>query len=1634
MKGQNWTRVVVIATGILLWLGPSSLAALPSSTAGLSGALGLLWAASSDSTSSSEDAGSSASSDERPAEASKRHSSYRTDTVRLGDQLPTLKVTPIGGEKSLDPTFPANNLVATIPAQGSVTIEFEVQVKAYNQWAGFPLTQICDQHTVTASGGISVVTDDPAVGGLIDPTCIGLDTADLSISKTDSVDPVVAGSPLAYTVTVSNSGPADAESVVVTDILPAGVTFVSTSGCTEDPAGVPTCTLGSIANAGMKQYTVNVTVDDSTTGTITNNVSVTSAREAAPGNETASEDTTVNGQADLTITKSDSADPVNAGDPLVYTVTVANSGPSTAENVVVTDTLPSGLSAVTTSGCAEDPVGVPTCTLGSIASGASDQYTISVTVDPTTNGTITNTAAVASSTTLVNTSDDTVDEDTFVNGEASLSMTKTDAPDPVLAGNQLTYSFSVDNTGPGSTVNTEVFDLLPAGTTFSSDTLGACTQPGTLLGYAASLDESAVSSGSLATGRGAFFLDTTTAVLRYVLDVDGMANAITSATLRKASDNSLVHDLYAGLPNFDNGNAISGMIQLTAQQSTDLQAETHYVDVRTAAFPAGEIRGDLAGSPGATVCDLGTIANAGNSSFDIVVDVDAGVADGSILSNLALATTTILDPNRVVVAPAGEISGARARADTDVDASADLVISKTDDVDPVVAGTHLVYTLSVTNNGPSDALDVVITDTLPAGVTLISTNGCNEDPTGVPICTLGTLTDGSTEMVAVTVAVGPGTAGLLTNNASVASSTTLTSTGDDSTSEDTTVVAQASLSSDKTDSSDPISAGEDLTYGLSVTNNGPSNASDVTLFDILPDDVTYVSDTAGCTQPGDLEGLRAILDPANEVPPVASSATGTASFVLDTTNEVLYFAIHVGTIDNIVAAHIHAGGPGSNLPPLFFLYSGTPLFDPGNPITGDIQLTTAEVTTLLANPHYVNVHTSDFPGGEIRGQIVPTINDVLSCAQGTVAPAATVDIDVVTSLASSLADGTVLENVLIGTSSTTDPNNIPIDGGGGGLVEPDAKGGVPPRGGFLRGTTAIEVTTVNAVADLAISKIDDVDPAGAGTPLTYTITVDNNGPSDALDVVVTDTLPAGLTFVSTTGCAEDPNGVPTCTLGTLVAGAQAQITVLVNIDPTTNGTITNTASVATSTTDPNGADNSVDEDTDVQAIADLSIIKSDSMDPVAGQSFTYTVDVANAGPSTATAVEVTDVLPSGLVFDSSPDGCTENLGTVTCVIGNMTSGQMESRSFVVNLMAPIPSVASNTATVAGAEFDPDLDNNSDTEETTLDVIPPTVTNINTFYDSGDGVLEECETVNRNWVQRLLVTFSETMFDPAGDSDVDDVTNPANYQLVAAGADRSFQTDACGGAQGDDQVIGVTSVSFDDMTFVADLTLALELPDDLYRLEVCGSTTLVDLAGNALDGDGNGTGGDDFERGFRVDNANYFANGHFDCDLDSWNLTSSNPAEIVYDSDDFEDSAQSGSAQMENLTQSQAFEIDQCAAVLADGDHRFSVSLRLAAGDGIAITASRSCEFFDAMACGGNSLGPIFGATQLFDSGGTFNGLDTTFTAPTTAVSARCAVTLSTAAGESFVANVDAMTLVTEGEIFGDGFESGDLSAWSSVVP
>jgi uncharacterized repeat protein (TIGR01451 family) len=250
-------------------------------------------------------------------------------------------------------------------------------------------------------------------------------------------------------------------------------------------------------------------------------------------------------------------------------------------------------------------------------------------------------------------------------------------------------------------------------------------------------------------------------------------------------------------------------------------------------------------------------------------------------------------------------------------------------------------------------------------------------------------------------------------------------------------------------------------------------------------------------------------------------------------------------------------------------------------------------------------------------------------------------------------------------------------------------------------------TTVTTSADLSIVKAGPAHVV-AGSAISYDLDVSNAGPSAAVAVSVTDTLPAGTTFVSVDGgsswsCTSSGDVSVTCTRAALASGAAAPTITIVVTAPTEAASLTNSAEVSSTTDDPVPGNDRSSVDTSVRASADLSIVKSGPAQVAAGGLVTYDLDVSNAGPSDAVAVSVTDVLPTRTTFVSVDGGsawsCSNAFDlSVSCTTSTLASGASSTITVVVT--APAGSAAlTNTAEVTSSTPDPDLDDNSSSVST-----------------------------------------------------------------------------------------------------------------------------------------------------------------------------------------------------------------------------------------------------------------------------------------------------------------------------------------------
>ncbi|MGH9870003.1 MAG: M12 family metallo-peptidase [Candidatus Polarisedimenticolia bacterium] len=307
----------------------------------------------------------------------------------------------------------------------------------------------------------------------------------------------------------------------------------------------------------------------------------------------------------------------------------------------------------------------------------------------------------------------------------------------------------------------------------------------------------------------------------------------------------------------------------------------------------------------------------------------------------------------------------------------------------------------------------------------------------------------------------------------------------------------------------------------------------------------------------------------------------------------------------------------------------------------------------------------------------------ISCNIGTMLPGARVTVEVHVSSVEQISIGDVAA-----VASTATPPDVPS-------VDPD-----------VSNNTATSGMSFVAQADLRITKTDDADPVIAGgATFHYNISVTNDGPSKAVNVVVSDQVPAGLQIVSVTStggvCNSGLAGVsPTvCNFDTMNAGSSESMTITVKALAGTRGLVNNDCSVSSQTADPDNSDNLDTENTDVVGQADLALVKTrTSGQVVAGAEVDYQVQVTNLGPSTATNVTVVDVLGAWLTYVSSTPACVENpAGTLTCGLGTLQPGEAKVLflKVKVNPATPDGTLVVNTASVSGSEADPNPANNTD---------------------------------------------------------------------------------------------------------------------------------------------------------------------------------------------------------------------------------------------------------------------------------------------------------------------------------------------------
>lgn len=308
---------------------------------------------------------------------------------------------------------------------------------------------------------------------------------------------------------------------------------------------------------------------------------------------------------------------------------------------------------------------------------------------------------------------------------------------------------------------------------------------------------------------------------------------------------------------------------------------------------------------------------------------------------------------------------------------------------------------------------------------------------------------------------------------------------------------------------------------------------------------------------------------------------------------------------------------------------------------------------------------------------------------------------------SSLPAGPVMVTVVSG---------IPADHAN--ISDPDTTNPSLDADGVWVGTLALGETNLDVDfgyrpdADLEIVKSHTGDFA-VGEQASYRMVVTNNGPATAVNVVVTDTLPNGLTYVSATGMACTATGqTVTCTGGDLVAGATLTLDMVVDVSAPAAPSVINTARVDNDTPDRDPSNN-VDDDPTVVDLAQLILTKSlvgTSLTP--GGTATYRLNVRNDGPSVAEDVRIVDSLPADLTYvSSSGTGWSCTTSTANSVVCSLFGALGVNGSSTVDLVVRVSSTASgsiiNRATVETTS--PQTIFVDDTSSVLSSVVPSTTT-------------------------------------------------------------------------------------------------------------------------------------------------------------------------------------------------------------------------------------------------------------------------------------------------------------------------------------
>ena len=1057
---------------------------------------------------------------------------------------------------------------------------------------------------------------------------------------------------------------------------------------------------------------------------------------------------------DWVVNNSDTGfDPIPAGGDITYTVRVSNNGFSPAPATTLNLSIPATTSFVSATGMSCTGSGPVVCTVPALAEAgnAGDAATVLVTIRTTVQGLVTLGASVPTTVVDIDHNNNTANQDTTVNAGANIALALS-GPASAASGSVVSYTFTATNIGPDAASNISLSFPAPSGlvgVTAPGCTLAAGTYTCAIASLAVSAQATRTFTGQIAAASGSTLTPSGSVSDGTPPDPVASNNTATFSTSVTAGSDVRITKSRAPAGTLLVGQAVT--FTLAPSYTGDSPTSLTITDTVPAEYTIGTVASPQNGwtcsvAAQTVTCTRPAGSMAGNnvSLGNIAIPVTVA-SPGSPINSASISSVGPVDPN--MANNTATDGGATIVAPT-----VDLVANKTGPSPAlVVTGNTYPYNISATNIGNAAFHGtLVMTDSLPAGLTVASytLNGWTCTP-AAPVVDPATITCQRNYTPGSPLAAGVTTPAVVLNTTatgtgSIVNSMTVSSPNaniaDTSPGNDTaSYTVTGSVPGDaadvrviKTASPATVAAGDVLTYTLEVVNAGPQPSTGITLTD---DFTSLINNSVGATGAGYI-GHAITANAASGVTCSHASSSSTSRQLSCTITSLPVCT--AGSNCPVVTVQVRPGGNGGSR-------SNTASAISPNVADPDLANNSGTATSTVTPRADVTVSKTATPASVPAGQNLTYVLTATNIANGLSAAGAVTLTDTlphnVTFVSAAPSAGSC--TTAPAANSTTGPGNDQlvcnlgnISNGAQQTVTIVVRPNTATRGSTLVNTVAVATSTpetntgnnsasvstpvTNPVLDLLINKTDSLDPVAVGEDTVYTLTVTNQGPSAAENVVITDTLPpTRLSYQSHTvptggSCGAAPavdsvGGTLTCALPSLAAGQSRSFTVTMR--GVTKGVDPNAANVRSDESvagfDTNPANNAVTETTTVRTRADMQVVsKTPSVStPNLRDDFSFVIRVRNntgTGLAEADDVVVSDTLPANMVLVGTPTvavvsgtasttTCTGSAGSTsfTCNLGTVSSGGVVDITAPVQIVSvsALPQTFTNTASVLTSSLD-----------------------------------------------------------------------------------------------------------------------------------------------------------------------------------------------------------------------------------------------------------------------------------------------------------------------------------------------------------